>query len=197
MTLVALIRHGPTEWNEAKRIQGRHDPPLSAAGRAEVRTWRVPAEIAAFDWVASPMSRAVETARLLGAPATLATDPRLVEMDWGAWEGLTLAEVRQSHGEAARANEARGLDFRPHGGESPREVQIRVGAWLREVAAGRRATLAIAHKGVIRATYALATGWDMMAKPKEKLAWAAAHLFELDDGGRPRIDRLNLPLVVP
>ena len=97
MTRVALIRHGPTAWNEARRIQGHQDQPLSDAGRDEVARWRVPPEIAAFDWVSSPLIRAVETARLLGAPAPLATDPRLVEMDWGEWEGHTLAELRERH----------------------------------------------------------------------------------------------------
>jgi len=197
MTRVALIRHGPTAWNEARRIQGRQDEPLSDAGRAEVARWRVPPEIAAFDWVASPLVRAVETARLLGAPTPLATDPRLVEMDWGEWEGHTLADLRERFGAAAQANEARGNDFRPDGGESPREVQARVGDWLAEVAGGGRATLAVVHKGIIRATYARATGWDMMAKPRDKMVWAAAHLFELDDDGAPRIAELNVPLVAP
>ncbi len=197
MTRVALIRHGPTDWNEARRLQGRHDRPLSDSGRLEVGRWQVPDEVAGFDWVASPMIRAVETARLLGAPSDLATDPRLVEMDWGHWEGHTLDELRSRLGEAARANEARGLDFRPYRGESPREVQARVRDWLGEVATRRQPTLAIVHKGIIRATYALATGWDMMGKPPEKLAWAAAHIFDLAEDGRPSIARLNISLTSP
>jgi len=197
MTRIALIRHGPTAWNEARRIQGRQDQPLSDAGREEVARWRVPPEIAVFDWVASPLIRAVETARLLGAPASLATDPRLVEMDWGTWEGHTLADLRARFGAVAVANEARGSDFRPDGGESPREVQARVGDWLADVAAAGRATLAVVHKGIIRATYARATGWDMMAKPRDKMSWAAVHLFDLDADGTPRVARLNVPLVDP
>ncbi|MCP4326827.1 MAG: histidine phosphatase family protein [Alphaproteobacteria bacterium] len=195
MTRVALIRHGPTAWNEAGRIQGRRDTPLSDGGRGEVGRWRVPAELADFAWISSPLVRAVETARLLGAPEPLATDARLAEMHWGAWEGLTLADIRRRGGETARANEDRGLDFRPHGGESPREVQVRVGSWLADIAAAGTPTLAVAHKGVIRAIFALASGWDMRGKPPHKMAWAAAHAFDIDDGGRPRIGHLNLPLV--
>ena len=62
MTLVALIRHGPTEWNEERRLQGRADRPLSAAGRARVAGWRVPGEYRDFEWVASPLKRARQTA---------------------------------------------------------------------------------------------------------------------------------------
>ena len=59
---LAVIRHGPTDWNEQRRIQGHADRPLSQAGRATVSGWTLPAEIAAFDWYVSPLTRARETA---------------------------------------------------------------------------------------------------------------------------------------
>src|SRR3546814_10532072 len=58
----------------------------------------------------------------------------LVETDWGAWEGRTLAELRADLGAGMAANEARGLDFRPPGGESPRDVQDRMRPLLAELA---------------------------------------------------------------
>ena len=62
-------------------------------------------------------------------------------------------------------------------------------AWLREV---RAPTLAVTHRGVIRAVLAAATGWDLLGKPPAKLDWTAAHLFELDAAGRPRVRELNV-----
>jgi probable phosphoglycerate mutase len=91
-------------------------------------------------------------------------------------------------------NEARGLDFRPPGGESPRDLRERLRPWLAAVAAERRNRIAVAHKGVIRALYTLASGWDMTGKPPDKLRWAHGHLFELDPEGRPSCLRLNIPL---
>src|SRR5690606_6147509 len=55
VTRLAVIRHGRTAWTEAKRLQGRTDTRLSPAGAAAVRAWRLPAEIAAFDWFSSPL----------------------------------------------------------------------------------------------------------------------------------------------
>jgi probable phosphoglycerate mutase len=192
MTLLLLLRHGPTPWNETSRVQGRSDVPLSEAGRAEVRSWRVPAEFAGFDWIASPLLRAVETAALLSA-AEPPRDPRLIEMDWGEWEGRRLDELRGQLGDLMRAWEAKGLDFCAPGGESPRQVQRRLAPFLAERARGSD-TVAVAHKGVIRALYALATGWDMAGPPRHKLREPCAHLFALGSGGVPAIARLNIPL---
>ena len=90
--------------------------------------------------------------------------------------------------------EARGLDFRPPGGESPREVQRRLLPLLESLAAAGRPTIAVSHKGVIRALYALASGWDMSDQPQETLREPCAHRFLLDPRGVPALDKLNQPL---
>lgn len=196
MTAVLLIRHGPTEWNTIGRVQGSTDVPLSPAGRVLFGGRAVPAEFAGFDWVTSPLSRATETARILGAEAP-AVEPRLAEMHWGTWEGETLDALRARYGDAMIENETRGLDFRAPGGESPRDVQARLKTWTAEVAARGRPTIAVAHKGVIRAMLALATGWDMIGKPPMRLDFTRAQLFTLDDGGRPAVARINIDLTAP
>ena len=190
MTLLALIRHMPTVWNAEGRLQGRLDPPLDAAAAPE---WRLPPELTGCRFLTSPLARARETAGRLGVAAE--PDTRLAEMSWGAWEGRTLAELRVEFGPAMADLEARGLDFRAPGGESPRDVQQRLRPLLAELAASGRATAAVTHKGVIRALLALATGWDMLGKPPHRLSWSAAHLLRLDSDGQPRVERLNLPLV--
>ena len=193
MTLVALIRHGPTAWNEAGRIQGRTDIPLSEAGGAVVRQWRLPPQLENFAWTTSPLARARQTAALLDA-TTHTVEPALTEMHWGRWEGRTLAGLRRRHGAAFTANEARGLDFRPPGGESPRDVQERVRRWLAAVAADGRSVTAVTHKGVIRAIYALASDWPMIGKAPHRLLDGHAHVFALASEGGPRVQRMNIPL---
>jgi probable phosphoglycerate mutase len=186
MTLLALLRHGETAWSAAGRIQGRADVPLLPGISISI-----PKSCGRMRIVTSPLRRCVETAALLGAPDA-AREPRIIEMDWGDWQGESLVALRERLGEAMHENEARGLDFRPPGGESPRLVLERVKAWLKEIASAGEPTLAVTHRGVIRALFAEATGWDMRGKPPARLEWDALHLFEIDGAGAPRIDRLNV-----
>jgi broad specificity phosphatase PhoE len=193
-TDLVLLRHGPTDWNEAGRIQGRSDRPLSEAGRARVRDWRIPPAFQGYHWVTSPLRRARETAALLGhEDAEFA--PELIEADWGAWEGQRLGELRARLGATMAAMERRGLDFRPPGGESPRDLQGRLAPWLARVADGGGPCIAVTHKGVIRALYALAAGWDLHGQPPQKLRPDCAHTFRLASGGGIAVARLNLALL--
>src|ERR1700688_248036 len=164
MTQLALIRHGRSEWNEHALIQGRADIALSAAGAAAVATWRPPAALADFAWVTRPLKRARDTARLM-LGREVGVEPALIEMAWGEWEGRRLAELSTELGPALAANEARGLDFRPPGGESPRDVQQRLAPWLARIAAGGRSTAAVTHKGVIRAVIGFADGLGLLGTP--------------------------------
>jgi probable phosphoglycerate mutase len=191
--IVALVRHGPTEWNEQRRIQGRRDLPLGPAGEARVRGWRLPGTLVPARWVSSPLARAVRTATLLSGRQPEIAEA-LVEMDWGPWEGFTLAELRARHGAAFAAVEARGLDFRAPGGESPREVQRRALQWLASAASQPGPVLAVTHKGVIRALLAAATGWDMLGKPPHRLLPDTAQLLRVGRDGTPGLLAANVPL---
>jgi probable phosphoglycerate mutase len=180
---VCLIRHGSTSWNEAGRIQGRTDVPLSALGQAQVRSWRIPATFVGAACLASPLVRAGKTARLLGLDAQ--QDERLAEMDWGRFEGRTLDELRKELGQEMRELEGAGLDFRPPGGESPRQVTAHLAICLQDVAATGRDHVLVTHKGVLRASLVLAFGWDMLGKPPVRCAPGRALVHELDGDGRP------------
>ncbi len=193
MTALALMRHGPTAFTEDRRIQGRRDVPLSETGRAKVRGYEVPSGLANFAWISSPLSRARETARILWAGPT-PTDHRLIEMDWGAWEGRTLKGLRDELGETMRDNEDKGLDFRPDRGESPRQVLRRVRPLLAEIGAARRDTVAVTHRGVIRVIFAAALDWDMAGPLPYELDWSCAHVFDVDDRGVPRVSALNISM---
>jgi probable phosphoglycerate mutase len=192
MTSLLLLRHGPTAWTREHRLQGRADVPLDEAGRETVRGWRLPPDLRDRLWCTSPLTRCMDTLVLLGLDG--AVWPGLVEMDWGRWEGRTLAELRAEPAQALDAMEARGLDLQPPGGESPRAVQARLKPLLQEVGGLGRPVGAVTHKGVVRALLALALGWDMREPEPVRLAWDAVHMFQVDADGTPRVERLNLSI---
>jgi ribonuclease H / adenosylcobalamin/alpha-ribazole phosphatase len=130
-TRLIVIRHGESELNVERRYSGREDVPLSVRGRAQGEA--VAARVAALAGpvaavVSSPLSRCTDTAELIavalgGLPVL--RDPDLVECDFGDWEGLTFAEVRERWPEQLSA----WLDsssIAPPGGESFRAVGVRV-----------------------------------------------------------------------
>ncbi len=193
-TDLVLIRHGPTRWNAEKRLQGQTDEPLSPEGRDAVAGWRLPPELAARRWLVSPLTRARETAALLGIEGP-ELEPRLMEMSWGEWEGRTLPDLRAELGGAMIDIENRGLDLRPPGGESPRLLQERLKPLLAEIAARGAPAGAVCHRGVIRAILALATGWNMLGKPPHKVKNACWHRFSLTPDGTPVVEAMNLSLI--
>jgi probable phosphoglycerate mutase len=188
--LILLIRHGRTAWNDAGRIQGRTDVPLSARGRREQRSRAVPETFGGAEAWTSPLDRARETAALLSLAGARADD-RLTEMDFGEWEGRTHAELTAGAPEVMRRLEAKGLDMRPPGGETPRQVAARLLDWTDGLTADR--VIAVTHKGVIRAAFAAATGWDMTRDLDMKVDWSAGQLFRRLDGGLA-LERANLEL---
>jgi probable phosphoglycerate mutase len=109
-----VIRHGPTAWNAAGRIQGHTDEPLSAEARQELKARQLPPAWWQVQCLSSPLRRAMETAQLLRLEPI--AEPRLIEMRWGEWEGQRLTELRAELGDAMVENVARGIYFRPPGG---------------------------------------------------------------------------------
>lgn len=164
MIRLAFLRHGITGWNREGRIQGRTDIPLDAEGRERLSRLTLPEAWRDATLHASPLSRAVETARLLGNRRPVHTDPRLIEMDWGAWEGLRGLDLRADPASGYRDIEEWGWDFRPPGGESPADLRDRLTDWLTELA-GEGTHLVVTHIGVMRVALALAWGWDFLGPP--------------------------------
>ncbi|MFI7483569.1 histidine phosphatase family protein [Kocuria sp. M1R5S2] len=99
---IVLIRHGQTDWNLQERLQGATDVPLNATGREQARAAgrRLRAEGAHWDvLVSSPLDRAVQTARSIGAALDLElsrTYEELVERGFGPYEGTSLAGLPES-----------------------------------------------------------------------------------------------------
>lgn len=188
----ALLRHGATAWNSEKRIQGRTDISILPETAAWYRQHCLPVAWANVPWLSSPLARTRETADALGVQ-TVEADPAFIEMDWGAWEGEKLPDLRAKMGNSLRENEDRGWDFRPDGGESPRDVFGRVMAFLKD--SDLQDFGVVTHKGVIRAVYAAARGWDMMGKIPDKLDWHCLQVFQYSEEAGLSIEALNIPLV--
>lgn len=142
MLTVVLTRHGLTDRSEPEQHLGQHiDISLSDAGRRQAETLGRRLSGVRFDRViSSPLFRAQETAGIL-APAgvRVETDPRLKEMDYGAWEGLTYEQI-DARGAAAR----REWELAPDrlacpGGESGNDVALRVRSFLADLLAEHKA----------------------------------------------------------
>lgn len=167
-TRLCLVRHGETDWNAQKRIQGQLDIPLNAAGRAQARATAAGVAGSRFDAVyASDLGRALETAQPIAAALGLAlrSQPGLRERHYGRMQGLTSAEARERFPELHAAYAARDLHDDLGGGEPLAEFARRVAASLQVLAAAHAggSVLAVSHGGVLDVAYRLATGRDLSA----------------------------------
>ncbi len=191
-----FIRHGITDWNQQARIQGWTDIALNAAGRAQLAARILPPHWRDARCFTSTLTRCIETAQLLGV-RDFSSVAELREMHWGRWEGQTLAELRQRDPQGLADNEARGLDFRPEEGESPRDVRERLNLWLAGLAHDPGRVLIITHKGVIRAALSQACDWDMRQDFSHRVEWTCGHEFSYTRTHGLVLERLNVSLQQP
>ena len=194
MTRLVVLRHAPTAWNRDKRLQGRTDVALDEEGVAIAARWRIDPAWAEYRILSSPLQRARMTAAVLFPDTEIGVDSRLIEMDFGAWEGQRLADLRGDPAGDTEQREALGLDFKAPDGESPREVRARLRPLLLRLAELGRPTVLVTHKAVGRALFALASGWTMIGKPPVKLRPNCAHVYALDADGMPVIEMMNVSL---
>ncbi|WP_028955003.1 histidine phosphatase family protein [Sulfitobacter sp. 20_GPM-1509m] len=156
MIRLALLRHGHTAWNRAHRIQGRTDIPLDDQAVAGLRALRLPAPWDSAQLWSSPLQRAAHTAELV-AGRMPRTDPALMEMDWGDWEGQHGSDLRADPASGFRDIEDWSWDYAPPGGESPAQLRARLVPWAEALT---RDSVAVCHIGVMRVLLAQATGWN-------------------------------------
>ena len=157
---LTLVRHGLTEWNVAGRFQGQTDLPLSEDGRRQARRLaRRTARFGEIDrLVASPLLRARETAELAFPGRDVVTDPRLMELDFGVFEGATAEEN-------ARRPEWTAWSVDPYlraapEGESYRELQERIVSWYEELPSDLAHVVAVTHSGAIQMLLAHVLGLE-------------------------------------
>jgi broad specificity phosphatase PhoE len=163
---IYFIRHGETDWHLEGRLQGQKDIPLNDLGRVQAeeagrRLRELVPNAEDLDFVASPMTRTRETMERLRAtlglhPTSYRLDDRLVELTFGAWEGMTWKEVRKAEPQAAAARERDKWGYAPPGGgESYAMLADRVRPILDSLT---RDAVIVAHGGVARAFLAVACG---------------------------------------
>ena len=181
-TVTALLRHGQTPMSVQKRYAGRTDAPLTEVGvqQAAAAAKRL-ASAGLAVIVTSPLLRTVQTAQAVAAVtgATVVTDDGFRETDFGAWEGLTFAEVRERWPADMSAWLA-DPEVAPPGGESFTDVSARVTAALDRVLAVRtgQTVLIVSHVTPIKMLVAAA----LLAPP------AALYRMHLDVAALSEID---------
>ena len=155
VTTFGLLRHGQTEWNILKKIQGSGDSPLTAQGKEETAEWAE--TLKRYDWdriIASDLGRVRATVniinRKLNLPVTF--DARLREQYWGDWEGLTIPSIHENFKEDLARRVAMGWEFSAPGGETRLAVKNRVLATLVESAKNwpGKKILIVCHQGVVK-----------------------------------------------
>jgi alpha-ribazole phosphatase len=151
-----LARHAPTDWNRLGRYQGQTDIPLGDTGRQLASRLARRLAVERIDEVhTSDLRRARETAAALAEARRLPlhADPRLRELSFGAWEGLTRDQIERRDPKALTAWEADALRTAPPGGETLHQLADRVGAFLAELSAAarpERVVLVVAHNGPLQ-----------------------------------------------
>jgi ribonuclease H / adenosylcobalamin/alpha-ribazole phosphatase len=159
-TVTLLLRHGQTPMSVQKRYAGRSDVPLTDVGvqQAAAAAKRL-ASAGIGVIVTSPLLRAVQTAQEVAAVtgAAVVTDDGFRETDFGAWEGLTFAEVRDRWPSEVTTWLA-DPEVAPPGGESFTDVSARVTAALRRVLTDRQGqrVLIVSHVTPIKTLVAVA-----------------------------------------
>lgn len=181
-TVTALLRHGQTPMSVQKRYAGSSDVPLTDVGvqQAAAAAKRLaPVGLGAI--VSSPLLRAVQTAQQVAAVTGVAvvTDDGFRETDFGSWEGLTFAEVRERW-PAETAAWLADPEIAPPGGESFTDVSARVTAAVHRVLAARggQTVLIVSHVTPIKTLVAAA----LLAPP------AALYRMHLDVAALSEID---------
>jgi broad specificity phosphatase PhoE len=162
-----LTRHGSTPRSDPEQHLGRRiDLELSEAGRAAAQALGRRLEgVELARVISSPLRRARETAELVVPRAAVELDDRLMEMDYGRWEGLTYEQILARDGDARRIWEADPASLACPEGESGSDVARRVRSWLEDViewagaeGAADQRVLAIAHSTTNRVLLCVALG---------------------------------------
>jgi len=187
-TELVLLRHGETDWNLERRIQGQLDIALNAEGRrqAHAAARRLAAQpqryrLASARIVSSDLARCRQTAEAIALSTGLPvqTDARLRERHFGRFEGRTQAELRREFPDDYVRWAARDPDHDVAGGESLRHLDARVRAVFAELVrthAGRT-LIVVTHGGVLDIVQRMCRGLELSA-PRD---------FDLPNAGLNRV----------
>ncbi len=156
MGTLLLVRHGETDWNAEGRIQGHTDIGLSEKGAKQARSLETRLAGLNIDAAySSDLKRTSETAKLaLGERDVILNEtPMLREYNKGAFEGMTLAEIKAQFPEEYPRYLEKDLDYAPEGGETARDVSARMAGIIGRIKSDHlnETVLVVSHGGVLRA----------------------------------------------
>jgi probable phosphoglycerate mutase len=196
-TRLYLVRHGATQLTAEDKFSGSIGVDLSEEGRAQAQQL---AERLADDKIAavfaSPLSRTIETARILAGPHNLTPVPcdGLREIDHGHWEGLTRKEVEEKFSAEYASWDSDPFTFAPEGGESGISVLARALPVVREIVvkhAGEN-VLVVSHKATLRLILSSFLGFDARGyRDRLDQAPACLNILDFKDPVRARLMLFN------
>ena len=196
MLTLVLTRHGHTDRSEPDQYLGqRIDIPLSSRGRADAERLRDRIAGIAFDRViSSPLHRAAETAAIIAPDRLIETDPRLMEADYGDWEGQVTDVLAQRWPDLRSAWMEDPARLGPPNGENGDAVAARASAFLQELAAtelplatggAERRILAVGHSTLNRVLLTAALGVPTRDyRRRFRQDWLNLTVLRLDADGR-------------
>jgi len=199
-TTLVLVRHGVTAHTLDKRFSsglGGANPGINDEGRAQVRAtadWLAPLAEGIDVVIASPVRRTHESAEILGARLgrPVLTEEGLAEMEFGAWDGLTFAEIQDRYPDELD-RWLGSLDEAPGGGESVRVLEKRVLASLERLLSeyAGRTVLAVSHVTPIKVLVAHALGAPLEAVYRMELAPASVTVLSFFADGHASLRMFN------
>ena len=191
--IIYLTRHGQTNLNKARLMQGLTDEPLNETGLAQARAMREKIGDVHFDAVyASPLNRAIMTGAIIGGvdPSEVITDPRIIEADFGVYEKkkyFSLGPAMTLYWTLPEIFPA------PKSVETTASLRERSSSFLRELEEKNYGTVLIAcHGGIMRAL----SGY--LEDKKNGLVWrpkphnCEVRVYETVDGRHRTVERIRL-----
>jgi len=184
MLIIDLLRHGALEGGI--KYRGRVDDPLTMEGRLAMdRVWtKLTGDV---DYIiTSPLRRCASPAESWAEQANIACiiEPRLAEMDYGAWEGKTIATIQKEYPGMLERWRADPTGMKPPGGESPEALRMRLSQWWNEVRVQYKGShiLVVAHSGSLRMLMALMQGKSIAYTRKIDMPYACWKRIIHDQG---------------
>lgn len=148
--MIYFIRHGETNYNKEKRLQGHLDIPLNETGIAQANEALEILKQYQFDEIyCSPLSRAKQTANIINSylKIKISIDDRLKEICMGTLQGTLLSDLSEEDRELSFSH----LEY--FGGESTEEFNLRVESFFKEIENSSKNILIVSHGGVFRTIY--------------------------------------------
>jgi probable phosphoglycerate mutase len=135
-TTIYITRHGQTEWNVEKRMQGWSDSPLTELGIQQAKWLEERLKDTKLDVIySSPINRALSTANIVNSKRNIPiyTDLRLKEINMGIWEGLTQDEIQKSYSKELYNFWNVPELYKPYNGETFYQIRQRTEEFIKEI----------------------------------------------------------------